>query len=195
MAYDRMLTHLPISVILPLYLSMVSSITWKQKIARLMRLPYLHGFLVWGMKLLVPRQRIGVSMIALDEAERVFLLKHVFHPNVPWGPPGGWLGRNEAPAKGVLRELYEETGLTAVIGPVVHMDLEGDPLHIAIAYLAYIRPGAISLSSEILEAQWFPWHKLPQPLYPFTEQAIRSAVQFHRLRHEQLEECSSINHS
>jgi ADP-ribose pyrophosphatase YjhB (NUDIX family) len=142
------------------------------------------------MKLTVPRQRIGVSMIALDEAERVFLLKHVFHPSIPWGLPGGWLGRNEAPARGVLRELYEETGLTAVIGPVVHMALEKEPAHIAIAYLAQIQPGDLTLSSEILEAQWFPIHSLPQPQYHFTEQAIRSAVQLHRLKNGQIKECS-----
>ena len=155
-----------------------------------MRLPLLRDLMLWGMKLTVPRQRIGVSMIALDEAERVFLLKHVFHPSVPWGPPAGWLGRNEAPAKGILRELYEETGLTAVIGPVVHMALEEDPIHIAIAYLAHLQPGDVTLSSEILEARWFPIHSLPQPQYHFTEQAIRSAVQLHRLRNGHLEECS-----
>lgn len=155
-----------------------------------MRLPLLRDLMLWGMKLTVPRQRIGVSMIALDEAERVFLLKHVFHPSIPWGLPGGWLGRNEAPARGVLRELYEETGLTAVIGPVVHMALEKEPAHIAIAYLAQIQPGDLTLSSEILEAQWFPIHSLPQPQYHFTEQAIRSAVQLHRLKNGQIKECS-----
>lgn len=159
-----------------------------------MRLPLLRKLMFWGMKLMVARHRAGVSIIALDGAERVFLLKHVFHPTVPWGPPGGWLGRNEAPAKGVLRELYEETGLTAVIGPVVHMALEESPTHIAIAYLAYIQPGEIMLSHEILEAQWFPWYDLPQPQYPFTVQAVQSAVQFHRLRCGQREECSTINH-
>lgn len=155
-----------------------------------MRLPLLRDLMLWGMKLTVPRQRIGVSMIALDEAERVFLLKHVFHPSIPWGLPGGWLGRNEAPARGVLRELYEETGLTAVIGPVVHMALEKEPAHIAIAYLAQIQPGDLTLSSEILEAQWFPIHSLPQPQYHFTEQAIRSAVQLYRLKNGQIKECS-----
>lgn len=155
-----------------------------------MRLPLLRDLMLWGMKLTVPRQRIGVSMIALDEAERVFLLKHVFHPSIPWGLPGGWLGRNEAPARGVLRELHEETGLTAVIGPVVHMALEKNPMHISIAYLAQIQPGDLTLSSEILEARWFPIHSLPQPQYHFTEQAIRSAVQMHRLKNGLIEECS-----
>ena len=145
-----------------------------------MRLPLLRQLMLWGMKLMVPRQRIGVSMIALDDQERVFLLKHVFHPTVPWGPPGGWLGRDEAPATGVLRELYEETGLTAEIGPVVHMALEENPSHIGVAYLAQIQPGPLKLSAEILEAAWFPSDDLPLPQYSFTQQAIKTAVQLHR---------------
>jgi ADP-ribose pyrophosphatase YjhB (NUDIX family) len=172
---------------------MVSSNGLKRKVARLMRWPLLNKLMVRGMKLIVPRHRIGVSMIALDEAERVFMLKHVFHPTVPWGPPGGWLGRSETPATGVLRELYEETGLTAVIGPVVHMAVEEEPAHIAIAYLAHIQPGNITLSREILEACWFPLHKLPQPQYAFTKQAIQSAVQWHRLGQAQMAEYEASN--
>ena len=155
-----------------------------------MRLPFLHGLMVWGMKVIVPRQRIGVSMIALDEQERVLLLKHVFHPKVPWGPPGGWLGRDEAPSVGVLRELREETGLTAVLGPVVHMALEEKPTHIGIAFLAYIQPGTMKLSPEILEAAWFSADDLPQPQYAFTEQAIKTAVHLHRTQNGHWEECS-----
>jgi ADP-ribose pyrophosphatase YjhB (NUDIX family) len=181
---------MPISVILPLCLSMVSSITVKQKIARLMRWPLLHKLMLWSMKLVVPRQRIGVSMIALDESECVLFLKHVFHPSIPWGLPGGWVARNEAPARGILRELYEETGLTAVLGPIVHSALEDAPTHIGIAYLAQIQPGELKLSPEIIEARWFPLQNLPQLQYPFTEQAIRAAVQFHRLGNGQREECS-----
>ena len=138
--------------------------------------------MLWGMKLFVPRQRIGVSLIALDDQERVFLLKHVFHPTVPWGLPGGWLKRNEAPDVGVLRELYEETGLTAVIGPVVHMTLEERPTHIGIVYLAQIQPGMLKLNPEIIEAAWFPINEIPQPQYPFVEQAITSAVHIRRTR-------------
>ena len=139
--------------------------------------------------MLIPRQRIGVVLIALDEQERVFLLRHVFHPRVPWGPPGGWLGHDEAPNTGVLRELYEETGLTAVLGPVVHMALEEKPSHIGIAYLAQIQPGPLKLSSEILEAAWFSVDELPQPQYAFTKQAIQTAVQLQRTQKGHREEC------
>ena len=79
------------------------------------RFPFVNYFMAWGIRLVVPKQRIGAGLVALDEEDRVLLLRHVFHPYTPWGIPGGWLNRHEAPADGVLRELKEETGLTAVL--------------------------------------------------------------------------------
>lgn len=140
----------------------------------------MHQFVLWGVKIVVPRQRVGVSMVALNDKQQVLLLKHVFHARVPWGLPGGWLSRNEAPESGLLRELYEETGLTAVLGPVIGMKLEEKPSHLAVAYLAHIKPGALHLSHEILEARWFSLSNLPRPLYPFTLQVIETAVHLQR---------------
>lgn len=131
--------------------------------------------MLWGIRLIVPRQRLGVTMVALDEQSRVLLLRHVFHPEYPWGLPGGWLGRNEAPAEGVMRELWEETGLTAVLGPTLLVRREDHPPHIGIAYLGYIQPGTITLSNEIIEAAWFDADDLP-PLYPFMADAIQTAL-------------------
>ncbi len=62
------------------------------------------------------------------------MLRHVFHPAWPWGLPGGWLKRNEAPEEGALRELKEETGLTAVIGPSILVSHGDHPVHTGIAY-------------------------------------------------------------
>lgn len=128
----------------------------------------------------VPRQRIGVNLVAFDELERVFMLRHVFHPFTPWGLPGGWLGRNESPAKGVLRELREETGLTAVLGPVIQVNHEASPRHVGIAYLGRIQPGAMRLNSEIIEAGWFSMTELPSPLLPLVQQAIETGVLLNR---------------
>jgi ADP-ribose pyrophosphatase YjhB (NUDIX family) len=164
---------------------MLSSISWKQKVARLMRLSIFNFLMAWAIQMIVPRQRIGVSLVALDEEERIFMLRHVFHPTVPWGLPGGWLKRNEAPEVGILRELREETGLTAVLGPVVHIEFGKRPSHIGIAYLATLHPGSLKLSSEILEAQWFTMKDLPQPQYPFINKAIQAAIQMRRLMQQQ----------
>lgn len=125
-----------------------------------------------GIKLMVPRHRVGVSLVAFNEDQEVFLLRHVFHPFAPWGLPGGWMDRGESPAACLIRELREETGLTARIGPVVQVVREDRPEHLGLAFLGSLEPGEITLSAEIQDAAWFPMDQLPIPLYPFARQAI-----------------------
>jgi 8-oxo-dGTP diphosphatase len=151
-------------------------VTWKNRLARIVRNPIIHRLMVWGIQITVPQQRIGVALILFNDAERVLLLHHVFHPYAPWGVPGGWLERNEAPAAGALRELREETGLTAVLGPVIYVTHESNPNHIGIAYLAHIEFGELSLSAEIIDAHWFSTDQLPDGMLPFTREAIKAAV-------------------
>jgi ADP-ribose pyrophosphatase YjhB (NUDIX family) len=147
----------------------------KARLSRWLRWPPLHRLMLWGLRLLTPRHRIGVVLVALDEQERVFLLRHVFHPFLPWGLPGGWLERDEDPATGAGRELREETGLRAEIGPVLHVSRDPNPSHVTIAFAARIHPGPMQLSPEIAEAAWIPVTALP-PLYSFMQRAIETAV-------------------
>ena len=160
---------------------MLSSNVWKQKASTWLRLPLFGGLMRLGIQILIPRHRIGVALVALDERNRVFMLNHVFHPQVPWGLPGGWLKRNEAPEIGVLRELREETGLTADIGPVIHIRKEKRPSHFSIAFLAKIHPGSPRLSGEIIEAEWFALDEIPQPQYRFVQEAITAALRMRRV--------------
>ena len=106
------------------------------------------------------------------------MLNHVFHPVARWGVPGGWMNRGESPAECALRELREETGLTAKLGPVVHVSHESIPPHIGIAYAATIESGVIRLSSEILEANWYKHDELPKPILPFVQDAIDAAISY-----------------
>lgn len=149
--------------------------SWKKRAARWMNKSWLQYLMRWGIFMTVPKRRVGVGMVPLDDAGRVLLLRHVFHPHTPWGLPGGWLNRHEAPAAGVLRELREETGLTAVLGPVLLIEQGVDPSHLGIAYLGHVQPAPLTLSSEILAAAWFPPDQLPE-LLPFHRQAIETAV-------------------
>lgn len=144
----------------------------------MLHLPGMGYIMQVAIALVVPRHRIGVSLVTFNEQKQVLLLRHVFHPHLPWGLPGGWLNRNEDPARGGLRELREETGLTARLGPVLHISRNNHPPHLNIAYLAYLYPGTMTLSGEIFEAAWFAPDKLP-PLFPFVYQAIETAVQHH----------------
>ncbi len=144
--------------------------------ARVVRHTPVRYLLPWAVRLMVPRQRVGVALVVVSDVGEVLMLHHVFHPQVPWGLPGGWLNRNEDPAAGALRELREETGLIATLGPVVHVNYDPRPPHIGLAFLAYAEPGPVCLSPEILEAAWFSPMALPQPLLPFVEQAVTAAL-------------------
>lgn len=130
-----------------------------------------------GIQTLVPRHRVGVSLVPVDNQGRILLLHHVFHPYVRWGLPGGWLNRNEKPEACALRELQEETGLVGQIGPVVHLIREEVPAHLNVAFLGHVQPAPMSLSAEILQAGWFRPDALPAPLFPFTRDAIAAALE------------------
>ncbi|MCA9875063.1 MAG: NUDIX domain-containing protein [Anaerolineales bacterium] len=153
--------------------------TWKQRLAGLMRWPLMKRLMDLGIRLFIPKRPVGVSLVLLDEDGRVLLLRHVFHPYLPWALPGGWLKRHETPQIGVLRELREETGLTAVLGPVLAIDDVPHPNHVGIIFLGIPQPGAITLNGEILEADWFRPDDLPDIL-PFQQRAIATAVRYHQ---------------
>lgn len=131
--------------------------------------------MVWAILIVVPRHRMGVEVVLFNEQRQILLLKHVFHPEIPWGIPGGWLDRHEDPAEGALRELREETGLTAVLGPVILIKREKQQSHLGLAYLAYDAQGSITLSNEIIEAAWTDLDKLPM-LMSFTQEAVEKAT-------------------
>ncbi len=159
---------------------MIISTVWKERIARWVKRPFLNNLLVWAVQLTVPRQRIGAVAVVMDDNGRILMLKHVFHPHAPWGLPGGWMQRNEAPADGVLREIKEETGLTAVIGNLLILTHDKYPPHISIAYMAHAEPTTMTLSAEIIDADWFAPDNLPTPLLPLHKKAINAAsVQLH----------------
>ncbi len=149
---------------------------WKAHMAALVRRWPFSWLLVQAVRFFVPRQRVGVALVALNDRNEVFMLKHVYHPDVPWGLPGGWLGRDEAPATALAREIREETGLTADIGEPLLVRHVEDPAHIILAYTGHVPQGnGLVLSAEILDAGWFPLDSLPQPLHPFTLEAIAAA--------------------
>ncbi len=134
------------------------------------------SLLLLAVRLIVPRQRVGVALVTFNMDEEVLLLRHVFRSDNPWGLPGGWVGRNESPADGLRRELLEEIDLEVDLGPPLLVEHESPPSHIVMAYLGWLRPGRMRFSGEILEARWFPLDRLPEPLWPFSHQAIAAGL-------------------
>ena len=68
-----------------------------------------------------PKVTLGVSAVIRDAQGRLLLLRHTYrHP--AWGLPGGLARRGEPPEEALARELREELGTAATIGPLLHVD-------------------------------------------------------------------------
>ncbi len=158
---------------------------WFERTARTFRrYPWLGRMTQRGMRLIQPRFTVGAVGVLLDASgERVLLVEHVFHAVKPWGMPGGWLNRNEDPARAVEREFFEETGLRvrAVRPLVVRLatDIRG---HMDMIYLCVLDGERdtmpIRLSKELLGYRWTPLDDLP-PLGTDQQEAIRAAREAH----------------
>ena len=151
------------------------SLQRKIQLARIVGLSPVRHLMGLAIKMTVPKHRTGVAIVGFNPEGQILLLRHVFHPTVPWGLPGGWLEKGEAPADCAVRELHEETGLNANLGPIIYSSFETTPAHIGIAFIATIQPKKLSLSGEIIEADWFEPASLPETLLPFVQNAIRAA--------------------
>lgn len=154
------------------------SLQGKLRLAQWIRYAPLRWLLRLAITIVVPRHRIGVAIVLRDERGRILMLRHVFHPITPWGLPGGWLNRHEEPRAGVLRELWEETGLQAELGPLVFTDYETRPRRIEMAFSGTVIPGPITLSSEIIAAHWFEPAALPKEMQKHTARAIAAALTY-----------------
>jgi ADP-ribose pyrophosphatase YjhB (NUDIX family) len=159
---------------------------YKEEIARLVRRPPFNRLLTLGVRLFVPRQRVGVALVTFNSDEEVLLLRHVFHTQNPWGLPGGWLARNEAPPDGLRREIREELALGVTLGPLLQLAHESVPPHLVVAFLGRLDPGPMRLNSEIIEARWFGRDNLPQPLWPFATRAIDAGLTLWRANANQV---------
>jgi 8-oxo-dGTP diphosphatase len=85
-----------------------------------------------------------------------FLLLKRNKPPFIWGPPGGRLHHNEHPEQGLLREIYEETGLRVVIlQPVTTwFGKFHNEYVLSIDYLCVNPIGNVCLSVEHKEYEW-----------------------------------------
>lgn len=135
------------------------------------------GQRVWRLR--QPRFTAGAVGVVLNDAGNILLLEHIFHPIHPWGLPGGWVDRNEAPDEAVVRELREETGLQVKVEIPVLVELGSLPGHLDIAYLCRLEGGEIRLSNEILSHSWCAPDELPV-LSSFHRRTIDRAVGFWR---------------
>ncbi len=134
----------------------------------ILRLPYII------YRRFQPRYTIGVVGVIINDKKQVLLVEHVFHPEHPWGLPGGWIGRNEEPADAVARELKEELELDVKAKRVIYVKKPSNS-HIDMAFFCEASNSVGKISNELLDYKWVDSDQLP-PLRIFHTTAIQLAL-------------------
>ena len=154
---------------------------FKKHVTRMMRWRPARYLLRWAVVLFAPRHRVGVNIVCLDPQGRILLLNHVYHPQLPWGLPGGWLAAGESPQDGVKRELREETGLEVEVENTLLIERSHLANHIEIIFLAFVGEAeakrARPISREINDLRWFEPQELPARLSRTTRLALKRATE------------------
>ncbi len=129
-------------------------------------------------RVIAPRQPVGAVGAVFDDEGRVLLVEHVFRTDFPWGLPGGWVERGEAPEHTVGRELGEELGLTVDVGPLLLSEQVGmtdqstHPRHLGLAYGCRLTGGVCTPTSEVASVEWVRPHEIRRELAPFQHRAV-----------------------
>lgn len=132
-------------------------------------------------RLFRPRFRMAVAALVFDEQGRILLFKHTYR-KLAWGIPVGGLEYGEQPEQGVIREFFEESGMTIVIQQLLLAESSRYDRHISLIYLCKIVNGEFKESYEVSEIKYFDVDDLPRMLFD-EKDLIR---EFHRklFRHE-----------
>jgi 8-oxo-dGTP diphosphatase len=119
---------------------------------------------VLAAKLLRPKFIVAVAALIFDDRGRILLFKHTYR-KLAWGIPAGALEYGEQPEDGILREIHEETGMTAKVERLLHADSSRYYHHVSLVYLCSIVSGEFQPTNEISEIGYFDVNDLPKMLF------------------------------
>ena len=119
-----------------------------------------------------PRFRMAVAALVFDEQGRILLFKHTYR-KLDWGIPAGGLEYKEQPKDAIIREFFEETGMTIEPQRLLLADSSRYFHHVSLVYLCKIISGDFKESHEISEIQYFDVDNLP-PMLLDEKDLIRS---------------------
>jgi len=110
------------------------------------------------------RFRMAVAALVFDEQGRILLFKHTYR-KLDWGIPAGGLEYGEQPKDAIVREFFEETGMTIEVQRLLLADSSRHFHHVSLVYLCQISAGEFRESDEISEIQYFKVDELPPMLF------------------------------
>lgn len=90
-----------------------------------------------AFRIAAPKVSMGAVAVIQDGRKRILLAHHTYRQRA-WGLPGGLVGRREQAAEAVARELHEELGVAAAVGPLLYAETCVPSRHLTLYYLATI---------------------------------------------------------
>ncbi|GAB3211231.1 NUDIX domain-containing protein [Marinactinospora endophytica] len=100
----------------------------------------------------LPRHSVSVTGIVFNEHDEVLAIQR--QDDGRWVPPGGVLELDEDPRAGVVREVWEETGVKVSPGKLVGI-YKNMPLGVvSIAIRCTVESGAPTATEEATQARW-----------------------------------------
>jgi 8-oxo-dGTP diphosphatase len=126
----------------------------------------------------LPGDATLASLAVIRDSEGRFLLVRHTYAGKRWALVGGMLEPGESPQEALVREVREEIGLDAEVGPLVGVyTLVPEPVGYRFVFECGIE-GAPSIAdaAELGDLGWFTLDALPLPATPSVPCALRDAA-------------------
>lgn len=115
---------------------------------------------VIASRIIRPLFQVFAAAVIFNQDKKILLVKLTYQRFHPWGLPGGSLEYGETPEDGVVREVWEETGLKISIEKLLLIKT-WTPDKVGLYYLSRIEEGVFMPSDEVSEYGYFSLDDLP----------------------------------
>ncbi|MEO8356439.1 MAG: NUDIX domain-containing protein [Chloroflexota bacterium] len=115
---------------------------------------------VIASRIIRPLFQVFAAAVIFNQDKKILLVKLTYQRFHPWGLPGGSLEYGETPEDGVVREVWEETGLKISIEKLLLIKT-WTPDKVGLYYLSRIEGGVFMPSDEVSEYGYFSLDDLP----------------------------------
>ena len=119
------------------------------------------------------RHTVGAFAIVLDSDERVLLCHRTDRD--AWNLPGGRVEQGESPWDAVIREVEEEVGIVVRIDRLIGIYSVPKKNDLVLNFRCSVVDGALRVSAEADEIQWFPRDGIPANTLPRQIERIEDA--------------------
>jgi len=116
---------------------------------------------------------VSVLGVVVNKDDHILLVRHAYGNSAEWGLPGGSVRMHESPAKAVVREIREETGIETQPQVLISF-CASERWSGSFALTFHCTPDNRKLipsiqASEIASAEWFPLDNMPAPMSKFSK--------------------------